>query len=209
MLKFPRFRSTQNMIGFRFNRLLIVRRMYNQYVRGHSGKYGEYQAQAMYECLCDCGKKIVTSGIYLRRGDTRSCGCLQKDKLSRLPHGIAGRNQITRRYERDATKRGLTFVLTKDQLHSLLQGECHYCGAPPQNVASAKPGKMNGSFIYSGVDRKDNCSGYTEDNCVSCCKRCNLAKRTMSYEEFKSWLTRAALWIQKGNNHGLSTTAAS
>jgi 5-methylcytosine-specific restriction endonuclease McrA len=40
------------------------------------------------------------------------------------------------------------------------------------------------TFLYSGIDRKDNEKGYTEENCVPCCKRCNGIKgEWLSYEE--------------------------
>lgn len=32
--------------------------------------------EAMWHCVCDCGKKTVTSGPSMRKGETRSCGCL-------------------------------------------------------------------------------------------------------------------------------------
>lgn len=31
-------------------------------------------------CKCECGKEITVAAIYLRKGETRSCGCLKRDK---------------------------------------------------------------------------------------------------------------------------------
>ena len=39
--------------------------------------------RAKWECLCDCGKKIVVSGTNLRSGNTRSCGCLAQGQRAR------------------------------------------------------------------------------------------------------------------------------
>ena len=41
-----------------------------------------------------------------------------------------------------------------------------------------------GRYIYNGVDRKDNNLGYTIDNCVPCCHRCNSMKSNLSYQNF-------------------------
>ena len=48
--------------------------------------------QALWKCKCDCGAKAVIAGTSLRRGLTRSCGCLHKEaskKPNRKTHGHA------------------------------------------------------------------------------------------------------------------------
>lgn len=37
---------------------------------------------------------------------------------------------------------------------------------------------------------KDNSKGYTLENVVTCCKFCNYAKHTSTYEDFIKWLDR-------------------
>ena len=34
-------------------------------------------------CKCDCGKEAVVSGNRLRRGATKSCGCIRKESLQK------------------------------------------------------------------------------------------------------------------------------
>ena len=67
--------------GNKFGRLTVV-------------KYAETNKhrQAMWLCSCECGGRVVTSGISLRQGLTRSCGCLHTEasrKPNRRTHGHA------------------------------------------------------------------------------------------------------------------------
>jgi len=36
--------------------------------------------QAYWQCLCDCGAIVVVSGVWVQSGNTRSCGCLRKER---------------------------------------------------------------------------------------------------------------------------------
>jgi len=47
--------------------------------RTDTNKHG----QSMWICLCDCGKSSIVMGNDLRRGHTRSCGCLHKDRIGK------------------------------------------------------------------------------------------------------------------------------
>jgi hypothetical protein len=37
----------------------------------------------MWSCVCTCGNKKVASGLSLRGGNTKSCGCLRKTQLGK------------------------------------------------------------------------------------------------------------------------------
>ena len=47
------------------------------------------RGQALWRCACECGNECITTGVYLRSGHTKSCGCLCADKLRerRTTHG--------------------------------------------------------------------------------------------------------------------------
>lgn len=47
--------------------------------------------QYYWRCACSCGKTVVVSGHNLRRGQTRSCTCFQKDRVREMftVHGHA------------------------------------------------------------------------------------------------------------------------
>ncbi len=56
-------------------------------------------AHAYWLCRCECGKLVNVSGNHLRRGTTRSCGCLNLEKLrARKTHGqaVGGHHRVYR-----------------------------------------------------------------------------------------------------------------
>jgi hypothetical protein len=170
-------------VGNRYGRLLVVE---------HAGSNGWGAAQWL--CRCDCGKEIIVAGTLLRQGKVKSCGCLRLGK-KRKPHKDGGKrgsyrlskeaslNHLYSSYKRGARDRGLVFELTKREFRHLTQEPCFYCGVEPkQKVWNG--GSADDTYIYNGLDRKDNDKGYTIDNVVPCCKRCNRAKNVMPAEEF-------------------------
>ena len=61
--------------------------------------------------------------------------------------------------------------LTKEKLkefEEIISQPCAYCGEIGEN----------------GIDRVNNKKGYTKDNCVSCCKVCNMMKWTLDANDF-------------------------
>jgi hypothetical protein len=174
-----------NLVGQRFGRLLVLRDV---------GTHPRSR-KSQWEAVCDCGAQKVFLGTRLTSGQTKSCGCLLKDRLRELkslPSGIAAKNQVWRRYQKDAVRRNLPWNLSFEDFHCLTGNPCHYCDALPSNEFGWRnDASYNGTFVYNGIDRKDNSKGYTLDNVVSACNTCNKAKRTMTYDQFIAWLIRA------------------
>ena len=79
-------------------------------------------------------------------------------------------NRVLSAYRTSAKKRGHIFSLTKEEFWKLIKGECFYCG--------------KSSNKRNGIDRKDNNIGYVIENCVTACRKCNIMKGQMTYEEF-------------------------
>ena len=57
--------------GLRFGRLLVLS-------RAGSNRHG----QALWLCRCDCGQETTVLAHSFRNGNTRSCGCLQRDTVA-------------------------------------------------------------------------------------------------------------------------------
>ena len=61
----------------KFGRLMVIERDFEYQKRKGLDK-------PHWRCRCDCGNIITVSGKSLRDGNTKSCGCLQKEKVSKL-----------------------------------------------------------------------------------------------------------------------------
>jgi hypothetical protein len=93
----------------------------------------------------------------------------------------AGVHRIFSSYRYRCQKRNIFFDLTIEQFYKLSQELCSYCGAVPANQE-----RPNG-YTYNGLDRKDNRKGYTPQNSVPCCARCNAIKSNiLTFEEMKA-----------------------
>jgi hypothetical protein len=66
-----------DLAGQRFGRLIAVHLLPND---------GD---GPQWKCNCDCGGVIAVRTEYLRAGDTKSCGCLVKIRLSVRTHGLS------------------------------------------------------------------------------------------------------------------------
>lgn len=140
-----------------------------------------------WKCLCECGTEKVIEGNNLRNHSTKSCGCLNRERIS-LPHGEASFNDLLGTYKRNASSKQLEFTLTKDEFRELTSSNCFYCGAGPSTPFTHN--RYNSYYIYNGIDRVDNNKGYTKENSVPCCFMCNYSKGKLSQEEFLSWIRR-------------------
>lgn len=77
--------KVKNLMGETFGKLSVL---------SYAGSIG---GRAAWSCQCECGNTCIVKGKYLLNGDTRSCGCLVKEAVSR----IGKRNVKTNRYEMD------------------------------------------------------------------------------------------------------------
>lgn len=146
------------MIGQRFGRLIIV---------ADAGRVLQPSGQSkkIWECLCDCGKKVIVRQGKLRSGITKSCGCFRVDNTIEMrtthgKHGTAEFNILQGIKQRcfntnsDAYKhyggRGITVCdrwLGKDGLEQFIAD----MGLRPSPQHT--------------IDRKDNDKGYSPENC--------------------------------------------
>lgn len=75
--------SIKDLTTKRFGKLIVLGYVYSK------------NKKAYWNCLCDCRNERIVYGAYLRNGEVKSCGCLQKEKViqtnkSRATHKLSG-----------------------------------------------------------------------------------------------------------------------
>lgn len=132
-------------------------------------------------CSCSCGKeKVIATHAIKKIGGTRSCGCL---KVDRMPFGISIRNNAILAMKHNAKNRGYVWELENEEVLAIMDLPCYYCGRLGTNGRThMRLGKTYSG--YNGIDRRNNSKGYTKENSVPCCKQCNIAKGTLTLDEF-------------------------
>jgi hypothetical protein len=125
---------------------------------------------ALHLFRCNCGRRIIC-----RWKEFKGCGECDPTKHKSKPK-LKTAEQVFCSYKYGAGTRRLCFELTLERFLAIIGQPCFYCGEPPQP--------------YNGVDRVNNNDGYTSQNSVSCCARCNRCKSTQTEEEFLNWVKR-------------------
>lgn len=170
---------SKDISGTKINSLLLL----IQYSKGKGAKKRLY-----YLCKCDCGKETEVRWEYIQSGEIKSCGCKMRDRRISIKRSTI--NKLFLLYKASAKKRGLLFEFNLEEFEEITQMPCEYCKDSPSNF-KLSPNKITEKpYFYTGIDRVDNGKGYTKDNCVPCCKKCNFMKKNYSLEDFKTHIEK-------------------
>lgn len=143
-------------------------------------------------CYCSCGQfHTLRYEALLKKNPTASCGCLNKEQITRVGKAskkaaISGQYDVFTQYRYNATVRKHSFELTLAEFASIAVQVCTYCGSLPE--------LKRADWLYNGLDRVDSAKGYTSDNVVPCCARCNLMKNKFSVPEFLAQVEKINQW---------------
>lgn len=155
-----------DLTGQRFERLFVI---------GEAPKRGK---SSMWLCRCDCGAEVSVSVSDLRRGHTKSCGCLRVD--NNTTHGIYNTKLywIWHEMQRRCNDHN------KDSYHRYGGRGIIICEEwqDPKNFYDWAI--TNGYQDGLQIDRKDNDKGYSPDNCrwVTAKENCQNRKTSVFIE---------------------------
>jgi hypothetical protein len=155
--------------GQKFGRLLVTRYSGNT-------KLGE----ARWDCVCDCGETSTVLGMSLKKGVTKSCGCLRREVSAqriKIRPFEALYHKLIRRCKDRNTECDISY---EDFLQFVKIEKCHYC---LDNVIWTKH-HLRANTGGCNLDRKDNEKGYLKNNCLVCCGACNSMKGSLTYAGF-------------------------
>lgn len=204
-------KQTKNLKNKKFGKLTVSN--FAGYIKKPNGRQA-----AIWECICECGKIKILPANTLQSSNTKSCGCLIKERNKRLknkgiqnnilPEGVAAMNAYYQSYCYRAKKKNLTFGITKEYFSLLVNQKCHFCGCDPLRQFPTPKKNLsrpyNGFIYINGLDRLNSSLGYSKENCVTCCEICNKAKRDLSLDEFTDWINRL---INHSLSRGIVTTS--
>lgn len=149
---------------------------------------------ALWHCRCECGTEKLVKTSAMKSGGTKSCGCIRRENTLERARSTGFEAQWRRAvyaYVNNAKQRGITWDLTPEEALKIMRANCVYCGTEPSNDMFASARKTFG-IKYNGIDRIENDLGYVPGNVTTCCKTCNLAKRSMNVTEFIAWANKVA-----------------
>lgn len=150
-----------------------------------------YKIYYYFNCVnCNSEFKVEKNNTYRRKTE-----CCQKcsSYLGLNKINIKPKYQgLLTKIKNSAKKKNLNFNLTlNDVLQFIIIDKCHYC-----ECSIDWDIKNNNRY---NLDRKDNNKGYTKDNLVVCCWKCNNTRSNLyTYEEFLL-LKEGLINIQKLN----------
>lgn len=143
----------KDLSGMRFGRLTVI----GEHHRNEKGRY-------MWLCQCECGNTTIVNGGDLRKGCTKSCGCLKK---SLVPKPI-------RTHGKSKTPLYKIWIAMRQRCENPKEKNYHRYGGRGITVCpewgryevfmewALSHGYIEGQ---TDIDRRDNDKGYSPENC--------------------------------------------
>lgn len=182
-----------DLTGQRYGRLTVVEQAKTHVTPGGRNVY-------MWRCVCDCGKESIVSTSALRSGDTKSCGCLQRERAHEASFIDISGNRYGRLVAINPIRKnnGIYWVCKCDCGNTtevlpqhLNRGLIRSCGCLRKDVSSKKNKKhgMSKTRLYkewAGIIQR--CTNPNSTSYVRYGKKgIDICREWLSFDPFKDW----------------------
>lgn len=139
-----------------------------------------------WHCKCDCGKELICNLTNVKRGNTKSCGCLKNQKRRENSPMWRGFGEISAskfyEYKKNAKRRNLEFNLSIEEAweqYLKQNGRCSLTNLPLRFQET-----VDDTNSTASLDRIDSTKGYNVNNIQWVYKEINYMKSDLPTKEF-------------------------
>lgn len=142
-----------DLAGQKFGRLTVIHRENN-----------DKDGNSRWLCRCNCGKEKIIVGYSLKGGLTKSCGCLQKEKVK----------QSNTKHGHNTNKKSRTYQSWISMVQRCINPKCkHYKNYGGRGISVHERWLKFENFLEDmgeapeglSIDRINNNLGYSKENC--------------------------------------------
>jgi hypothetical protein len=167
-------KNTKNLINQKFEKLTVI-----EYVGKQDRREGVF-----WNCLCECGNKVIVHRKELSNGDSKSCGCIKVQ--TNYNNHWEGYEELSKDFyssiKRNAKSRNIEFNISIEEIWNLFIKQNKKCALSNINIELTRNAKKKRST--ASLDRIDSNKPYVIDNIQWVHKTVNIMKNTLSNEEF-------------------------
>ena len=160
----------KNLIGQKFGRLTVIK---------DSGKRSKSR-EIIWECKCECGRLTKAINGNLKTGNTKSCGCLQKENQNALKHGDRCKGKRSRLYVTWDNMMGRCNNLNNKKYRTYGKLGTTVCEEWKDYLNFKNWALNNGYQDNLTIDRIDCYGNYCPDNCQFITNSQNAGKRKIN-----------------------------
>lgn len=143
--------NRKDRIGIRYGHLIVI--------KFTGTKWDGSNWFTIWECLCNCGNKIIVKGNSLQSGNTKSCGCLYKKRKGKVAsHYINGK--FCEKYTKETLE-------LKEEIRKRDNYICQNCGMIQEKCLTKYGRKLDAHHI-DGDDTNN-----IKENMITLCKGCH------------------------------------
>ena len=159
----------------------------------HKNKFGK----AMWRVKCDCGTEKVVQGNALVSKRSRSCGCAQKEWMTK--HLGTGSGDMSGsfwcRVKNNAKSRGHKVLIGKKEAAKLFESQGKKCAISGVDLVL----DAHSSEVTASLDRIDSTKHYESGNVQWIHKTINKMKNDLPEKVFLDWIRK--IWHYTNNEH--------